>query len=185
MKDLSVFFDTKLTFIEHITATVIKAYQMLGFVIRTTLQFNDTSCTNFLYNFLVRSRLESNCTVWNPYQITYKQNIERIQKKYTRQLFYNFKYERTLYEYRIEILNMTKLEHRREYLDTCLLYDIVHDRNRVRNYRPMFRIGRLSYRTNIVFKPPRLYNIKFKHIDIVNSTREQFRDGVWKRLTIS
>lgn len=199
MKDLGVTFDSKLSFNEHVNTIVKKAYSMLGFVMRTASRFNDLSCMNFLYNALVRSRLEYNCAVWNPHNITFIDKIEKVQRKYTRHLFYNFKYQKTPYDQRLKILNIMKLEHRREYFDSCLLHRITNDRNFVQNSRPIFGISRNSSRLSIRFNPstPRnnyglfknpsirtqlLYNKKFKHIDIINLNKNQFKNEIQKEL---
>ena len=109
IKDLGVIFDKKLKLDAHIDSIVKKSYSMLGFIMRTTLKFNDLSCVKFLYNSLVRSRLEYNTEVWNPYQTTYISKLEKVQRKYTRLLFFKLRYERLSYSQGLEILNMIEL----------------------------------------------------------------------------
>ncbi|RYX83997.1 hypothetical protein EON73_03570 [bacterium] len=158
MRDLGVIFDSKLTFKEHIESVVKMSYSMLGFIMRTTAKFNDLSCTNLLYNASVRYRLEYNCTVWNPHNVTYIENIERVQRKYTRQVFFNLGYEYTTYDQRTKILKITKLKDRREYFDICLLHKIIHDTSITIEPRPVFRVGRFANRTNICFNPQTPHN---------------------------
>lgn len=91
IKDLGVIFDSKLSFVPHINAIVNKSYRMLGFIGRVTSKFNNISCIKFLYNSLVRSRLEYNSPIWNPHAVKYKAKIESVQRKYTRILQFRLK----------------------------------------------------------------------------------------------
>lgn len=199
MKDLGVTFDKKLKFDDHVNSIVKKSYSMLGFVMRTASKFNDLSCVNFLYNSLVRSRLEYNTAVWNPYQSTYKSKIERVQRKYTRLLFYKLQYEPLSYTQRLQVLNMPELERRREYFDACLIHRIVHDQNMVSSNRPVIRVSRFSSRFGQMFNPlvPRtdyglhrnpsmrtqlLYNRKYTDIDMLNLNKVQFQSVIKNRL---
>lgn len=91
IKDLGVIFDCKLSFVPHINAIVNKSYRMLGFIGRVTSKFNNISCIKFLYNSLVRSRLEYNSPIWNPHAVKYKAKIESVQRKYTRILQFRLK----------------------------------------------------------------------------------------------
>lgn len=110
--------------IEHIDKSVSRSYKMLGFVMRLSRKFNPpnaATCTDMLYNALVRSILE-----YATPQSTYIHKIERVQKKYTR--FRHF-LTRTPYEGyidRMNVSNMISLESRRIYFDACLLHDIIH-----------------------------------------------------------
>lgn len=79
IKDLGVAFDDKVKFDYHIDSIGRKSYGTLGFIKKTTAEFVNQSCNKFLYNALVRSRLEYNTPVWNPYNITYINRIEKVQ----------------------------------------------------------------------------------------------------------
>ena len=185
VKDLGVIFDEKLKFDHHIDSVVRKAYSMLGFIMRATTDFHDMSCIRFLYNSLVRSRLEYNTATWNPYQDTYIKKIERVQRKYTRILFYKLQYNAQTYEQRLHTLNLLKLESRREYFDACFLYNVIQNEEYCADSRPVLRANPYSNRSNITFNPlPRnndyelhrnpvmrtqlLYERKFRHVDIIN-----------------
>lgn len=90
VKDLGVIIDSKLKFDLHIDYIVIKSYRMLGFIMRTTKQFNNSDCIKLLYNALVRSNLEYNTYVWTPFQSNHILKLERIQRNFTRQLAFKF-----------------------------------------------------------------------------------------------
>lgn len=49
IKDLGVYFDEKAKFNQHITNTTRKCYRMIGFIFRTTKQFNDPKSIISLY----------------------------------------------------------------------------------------------------------------------------------------
>lgn len=202
MKDLGVIFDKKLKFDSHIEEIVKKSYSMLGFLMRTTSNFDNKDCVRFLFNALVRSRLEYNSAVWNPYQNTYSSKIERVQKKYTRFVFYKFQVPYISYPERLKTLNMIELVHRREYFDICLLHRIMHDQSLVQSNRPLLRISRFTSRYNQKFNPKTartnyglhvnptiriqlLFNRKFNNIDILGQTSAVFKESILRILSIN
>ena len=79
-----------------------------------------------LYNAYVRNRLEYCSSVWNPYYDKYKEQLEKVQLKFTRILWYRFKWTKTAYDVRLKQLKMHSLETRRLQLDEILLYKIIH-----------------------------------------------------------
>ncbi|XP_055590232.1 putative nuclease HARBI1 [Uranotaenia lowii] len=58
VKDLGITMDTKLTFDEHISASISRAYVTLGFIRRNTQNFRDIYCLRTLFCTHVRSILE-------------------------------------------------------------------------------------------------------------------------------
>ena len=72
IKDLGVFFDSQLTFSEHIHQKINKAYSMLGIIKRNFIHM-DPRTFILLYKALVRPHVE-----WSPYK---KGDIEAIEKK--------------------------------------------------------------------------------------------------------
>lgn len=195
IKDLGVTFDSKLKFDRHIDQIVKKSYSMLGFIMRTTSNFNNHSCLQFLYNSLVRSRLEYNSFIWNPYQLTYKLKIERVQRKYTRLLQFRLHQNPIPYNDRLIFFNMMELEKRREYFDSCMLHKVVHDHNSVTHSRPIFRVNHYSNRINATFNPKTsstdyglhrnpitrsqlLFNRKFNHINILDVNSDNCKRNI-------
>ena len=75
-KDLSVIFDSKLTFTEHISTKVTRANQIVGLILRT-FTFMDREMFLNLFKSLVRPHLEYTTTIWAPIYkmdgITYRQ----------------------------------------------------------------------------------------------------------------
>lgn len=83
-KDLGVIFDDKLSFRDHVDFITRKSYQLLGFIFRCGRYFSDQSSIKLLYTTLVKNRLEYCSTIWNPFYIYATDQIERVQRKYTR-----------------------------------------------------------------------------------------------------
>ena len=65
--DLGVFFNSKLTFENHISNMCSKALKSLGFIIRCSRNFKDIGCMRVLYFGYVRSKLEYASIVWSPF----------------------------------------------------------------------------------------------------------------------
>lgn len=126
-RDLGVIIDNKLSFAEHISVTIRKAYQMLGFILRCSKFFKKSESVITLYNSLVRSRLEYCNAVWNPMYEKYIEDVERVlQRKYTRMFFLKFNLPKPDYDARLEHLNMMSLNRRRLINDGIILYKIIH-----------------------------------------------------------
>jgi hypothetical protein len=63
--DLGVIMDEKMTFSEHVDVMVAKAFAMLGFIRRFSLEFRDSYTLKSLCMSLVRPKLEYASCVWN------------------------------------------------------------------------------------------------------------------------
>lgn len=124
--DLGVVFDDKLSFKQHIDAIIRSAYKMLGFIFRSAKRFKTPKSLIVLYNAYVRSRLEYCCSVWNPIYHMYSDSIERVQRKFTRMLYYKFYWVKPDYHTRLKQLKMQSLETRRLQFDEFLLHKLVH-----------------------------------------------------------
>ncbi len=98
--DLGVTFDSKQSYKHHFDVTTRKCYQMLGFIFRSSKYFIDHKSIIRLYYAYVRSRLDYCCTVWNPQYVKYVDQIERVQKKFTRMLYYKFNWVKPDYKTR-------------------------------------------------------------------------------------
>jgi hypothetical protein len=68
INDLGVIMNEKMTFSEHehVDAMVAKAFAMLGFIRRLSLEFRDPYTLKSLYTSLARPKLEYASYVWNP-----------------------------------------------------------------------------------------------------------------------
>lgn len=127
-KDLGIMLDDKLSFNHHVEMITKKAYQMLGFIFRCGKYFRNKSSLMILYKSLVRNRLEYCSSVWNPQYDRAIQEIERVQKKFTRMFFFKFNMgtPRPVYIARLRHLKLHSLESRRRENDEINLYKIIH-----------------------------------------------------------
>ena len=75
--------DPELSFREHISDKITKAYQMIGIMNRN---FKDLDRDSFMviYKSLVRSHLEYGNSVWNPHHTLLVADIEKVQKRVTK-----------------------------------------------------------------------------------------------------
>lgn len=129
VKDLGVWLDSELNFIEHIDKIVSKSAQMLGFLKRNSKQFRFTDTRILLFNTLVRSNLEYACSVWNPTYAVHSQRIEQIQRAFTRHLAISAPNisHRCPYSERLNHFNILSLHDRRKMHDVIFLYKILNN----------------------------------------------------------
>lgn len=125
-KDLGVEIDKKAKFNYHIRSVTRKCYQTIGFIFRTTKRFKDPKSILKLYYAYVRSRLDYCCSVWNPQYIKFIDQVERVQRKFTRLLYHRFNWTKPDYKTRLRQLRMLSLETRRIQMDEILLHNIIH-----------------------------------------------------------
>jgi Reverse transcriptase (RNA-dependent DNA polymerase) len=85
--DLGITFESRWKFVVHISDICNRASKMLGFVMRNAHHFNDMRVLRLLYDTLVRSILESGSIIWNPREVKYNLQIERVQRKFLRYLY--------------------------------------------------------------------------------------------------
>lgn len=130
-KDLGVLFDTKLSFTDHISDIIVAAYRNLGFIIRNSKQLVDINTLKILFSTFVRSKLEYACVVWNPGYELHKNNIERIQRRFVRYIW--FKTDGIYPDFHIshnELLSrfaVKDLTCRREYQTIIMLFKILNN----------------------------------------------------------
>ena len=128
IKDLGVIFTPTLNFSNHVNYIVNKAFRMLGFINRVLKDFKDTTVLCTLFNAYVRSRLEYASCVWSPTQDYLSTRIERVQKKFTRNLCYksNIDYKSFDYIDRCSFFNIQPLSSRRQISDLVYLHKIIN-----------------------------------------------------------
>ena len=95
---------------------------MFGFMKRILKPINDPDVFLFIYQTLMRSRLEYCSFVWSPKGQTMKDKIERVQRKFLKFLSFNCKLSSDLsYNDKLQHFNMKTLESRRDMLDLRML----------------------------------------------------------------
>jgi len=161
-KDLGIIMDDKLSFNEHVEDITRKSYRTLGFIFRCGKYFSLQSSLRVLYLTLVRNRLEYCSTVWNPYYSNARDQIERVQKKFTRMLYFKFNiaHPRPDYHLRLKHLKLHSLETRRMVSDEIILYKLLHGHldsrlcQRISFYQP----SRPSRQNSIFYLPKMVTN---------------------------
>jgi len=88
IRDLGILLSSDLSFNDHITIMCNKALRVFGFIRRNCFDFKNPNCFELLYCSLVRSILEYDSVIWNPYQTGLIIKIERVQKRFLRVLAY-------------------------------------------------------------------------------------------------
>ncbi|KAL0860199.1 hypothetical protein ABMA27_010506 [Loxostege sticticalis] len=125
-KDLGVIHDDKLLFDKHIESIISRANRALGFVIRSSYNFQRAKTIKLLYCAFVRSILEYGSQVWNPKYSCYVDRIERIQARFLRYLQFKFSTYDKVYLDRCKRHHLLPLEMRRELADAVYYLKILN-----------------------------------------------------------
>ncbi len=133
MSDLGVLVDPTLSFSEHISKSVGKAYRSLA-VLFKCFHTNDRSALTFAYATYVRPTLEYACAVWSPSLhrrsplgcISSIDRLEAVQRSFTRRLFKRCRLPEMSYVNRLQYLNLESLELRRVKSCLCMVFKMLH-----------------------------------------------------------
>ena len=128
IKDLGVFLQKNLRYVEHVHRASAIAKRSMGVIMRHSRYFGNVSTLRMLYFSLVRSHLDFASVVCDP--ITQEQlgALERIQKRFLRYLYYrDFRYYDYSITYRELVLGyeVTNLKIRRNTALVMLLRDLL------------------------------------------------------------
>lgn len=205
IKDLGITLDHKLHLDLHIEKIINKAYQLYGFIMRSTQDFKRVASYLCLYKALVRSQLEYAVSVWYPFYNKYVDMIENVQRRFLRGMHYRCYGYYLPYDQLLNKYKLLTLSSRRQYLEAMNLFKIVRnkldciDLNNLLCYLvprtihrrrvcagKLFAVG--HSRTNTGLRSPvrRMvanYNKNFVHIDIFTCTMGQFKSLICKSLS--
>ncbi len=123
VKDLGVTIDPLLSFAPHIRMIVAKARQR-SYLILKMFETRDPRILLKAFTTYVRPLLEYASSVWSPCFSTYIQQLESVQRQFTKRLYGLGK---LCYEERLEALHLKSLQHRRLFLDLVMYYKIIHN----------------------------------------------------------
>jgi hypothetical protein len=73
-----------MTFLKYVDVMGAKAFAMLGFIRRLSLEFRDPYTMIPLYTSLVHPKLEYVSCVWNPFYDVRVDRVERVQRRFIR-----------------------------------------------------------------------------------------------------
>ena len=126
MKDLGFLVTGNLKFSEHCQKISAKAIKICALLFRV---FRTREITTLIraYKVYVRPIVESGISVWNPYLKKDIDIIEKVQRYFTRRLFWRCKLQMLEYYQRINFLDLETLERRRIKADLTLCYKMKHD----------------------------------------------------------
>ena len=124
VKDLGIYFDSEITFGDHFRYITGKAFQMLGFIFRVGRDLS-VSSLRLLYCSLVRSHLEYASVVWSPLYGIYKDQLERVQRKFIKFCAYKLDMTDRLEDVQL-YLDLPSLEDRRRLSDLYFIYKIIN-----------------------------------------------------------
>ena len=122
-KDLGVYVDSELNFNEHIQTTIHKAKNMCYLILRT-ITYKSTEVMVPLFKALVRPVLEYGNPVWCPYKQKDIDDVEAIQRFFTKRIIGMTNYS---YEERLKKLKLPSLSFRRLRGDMIEVFKITHD----------------------------------------------------------
>lgn len=155
VKDLGVIFDSKLSFNEHALMICKKALRMLGFIFRSCKYFSNISSLLTLYKTYVRSHLEYCSSIWNPMYGKFCDKIEKVQRRFTRMIFFKFNLGKVKYHERLRHLKLHSLETRRLQRDEIVLYKIIHNEIDVQLHEFIYyrQINRFTKNVDVFYVP--------------------------------
>ena len=163
IRDLGVIISKDLKFDSHITKICKSARATSLLIFRAFRNRSRTFLTN-LFRVYVRSKLEYASSIWNPYLIKDIDNIEKIQRSFTKRIA---GLQNLPYSERLKALGLERLELRRIHIDLVLVYKIINkqiDLNfddffsfKQRTHNHKTRGHNLSLRMNHCKKDPRKY----------------------------
>ena len=84
-KNIGVIIDSNLEFDKHINQTLNKANSIMAVIRRSFTTLNQHHFVP-LYKALVRSHLDYAISIWSPYKQNYKDAVENVQRRATKQL---------------------------------------------------------------------------------------------------
>lgn len=110
LRDLGVIVSSDLSWSLHIATTTKKARSIASWVF-SVFKTRNTSVMMTLYKSLVRSILEYCCPLWNPWKIADIQELETVQRSFTRKIW---GVQHLSYWERLRHLGLMSLQRRRE-----------------------------------------------------------------------
>lgn len=155
--DLGVVFDRKFSFNSHIDYIVSKASINTGFVRHYAREFRDPHVYKILFTAYVRSKLEYGSIVWDPYYTVHSDRLERVQRRYTRFIFYQIGHRvKPEYNVRCALLGLQTLSYRRTFLQAMFIRDLFSSSILCDEIRSFFIMRDTSYnlrRNNLLLEP--------------------------------
>ena len=110
VKDLGILASNDLLFKEHMNKIINSSKVIMGMLLRT-FSTREKDPMLKMYNTYIKSKMEYCCIVWSPVQQKYINELEKIQKSFTKKIN---NMEEVDYHERLKQLNLFSLERRRD-----------------------------------------------------------------------
>ena len=123
LRDLGVQLESDLSWSRHINSIVKKSRSVAAWVL-SVFKSREPEVMMTLYKSLVRSNLEYCCPLWNPCTIGPIQELEDIQREFTRKIG---GFQDTSYWERLKMLGLMSLQRRRERYTLLIMWKILHE----------------------------------------------------------
>jgi hypothetical protein len=123
IKDLSVFFDSKLYFYNNVDFIFSECIKLLGLIRSITFRISSLDTLYVLYFTLVRSKLEYASVVWNSITSINTNKLLRIQQRFASVSFYrSFRHVPCRYTLTLDKLNQHPQRKRRHHLGALFFF---------------------------------------------------------------
>lgn len=124
-RDLGIVVDSKFNFHAHVTYVCNKTYRVINMLFRC-FSVNCIDTLVFAYKCYARPLLEYGSPVWNPTYLGDIDHLEKVQRYFTRRVFYRARAPMEAYELRLERLHLESLEARRLVTDLTMVFKIIN-----------------------------------------------------------
>lgn len=126
IKDIGVTITEDFKFSTHCAKIAAKAAAR-SYLLLKCFSTNNPYLLLRAFQTFVRPILENDSPSWSPYLLKDINCIEKVQRRFTRQLCKRAKINYTSYEHRLQLLSLQSLEERRIKADLCMLYKILNN----------------------------------------------------------
>ena len=123
-RDLGILVSSNLTWDDHYSAIISKAYRALYFIQRATSHSLSSQTKLSLYKSLVRPNISYCSQIWRPYKIKHIKLFESIQRRATKFILQDFQSD---YKTRLTNLHLFPLSLWFEYLDLTFIIKCLKD----------------------------------------------------------
>lgn len=167
-KDLGIHFDQKLSFSIHVLNMTISASKILGFIYRTSKDFNNIETIKRVYYSYVRCKLEYGSIIWNPIYSIHINKIEQVQRKFAKYIMFRsdnvYPPKGIDHKELLEKTNLPLLASRRTQISLLFLFKILNNKidcNEILG-QLNFLINNTTRSTNLFYLPKSNTNIMLK-----------------------
>lgn len=129
-RDLGVIFSSDLNLLHHYSSLIKKANSS-GYHILKCFTSKRPKVMATAFATYVRPILESFSPVWNPTRRQHVDALERVQRRFTKFVYYKCNIPETSYAERLKFLGLQTLESRRQILDLSLVHQLYHNESEI------------------------------------------------------